>query len=207
MKILAVRGENISSLQSFFEVDFSKEPLASAGVFAISGPTGAGKSTLLDAICLALYQTTPRLSVAPSKDVAVPDADNKEISVSDPRNLLRRGATSGWCEVDYVGVDRNQYRARWSVKRAYNSTKGKLQSPQVQLSVLPDNAIRADSAKEVGQEILRTVGLTYAEFTRSVLLAQNEFTSFLRATDNERAVILEKLTGVDVFTKIGVYVF
>ena len=158
MKILAVRGENISSLQSFFEVDFSKEPLASAGVFAISGPTGAGKSTLLDAICLALYQTTPRLSVAPSKDVAVPDADNKEISVSDPRNLLRRGATSGWCEVDYVGVDRNQYRARWSVKRAYNSTKGKLQSPQVQLSVLPDNAIRADSAKEVGQEILRTVG-------------------------------------------------
>lgn len=207
MKILAVRGENISSLQSYFEVDFSKEPLASAGVFAISGPTGAGKSTLLDAICLALYQTTPRLSVAPSKDVAVPDADNKEISVSDPRNLLRRGASSGWCEVDYIGVDRNQYRARWSVKRAYNSAKGKLQSPHVQLSSLPDKTLIADSIKEVAQHILRTVGLTYAEFTRSVLLAQNEFTSFLRATDNERAVILEKLTGVDVFTKIGVYVF
>lgn len=207
MKILAVRGENISSLQSFFEVDFTLEPLASAGVFAISGPTGAGKSTLLDAICLALYHTTPRLSVAPSKDVAVPDADNKEINVSDPRNLLRRGASSGWCEVDYIGADRNRYRARWSVKRAYNSSKGKLQSPQVQLHTLPDKTLIADSVKDVGQQILRTVGLTYSEFTRSVMLAQNEFTSFLRASDNERAMILEKLTGVDVFTKIGVYVF
>lgn len=207
MKILAVRGENISSLQAYFEVDFTREPLASAGVFAISGPTGAGKSTLLDAICLALYHTTPRLSVAPAKDVVVPDTENKDISVSDPRNLLRRGASAGWCEVDYLGADRNRYRARWSVKRAYNSPKGKLQSPQVQLSALPDQSLLADTLKEVAAQILRTVGLTYAEFTRSVLLAQNEFTSFLRASDNERAVILEKLTGVDVFTRIGVYVF
>ena len=61
MKILAIRGKNLASLGEF-EMDFQREPLASAGLYAITGPTGAGKSTLLDALCLALYEQTPRLS-------------------------------------------------------------------------------------------------------------------------------------------------
>ncbi|NWE73717.1 AAA family ATPase, partial [Pseudomonas gingeri] len=54
MKILAIRLKNLASLAGPFELDFTAEPLASAGLFAITGPTGAGKSTLLDALCLAL---------------------------------------------------------------------------------------------------------------------------------------------------------
>ena len=64
MRIRAIRGKNLASLAGEFAVDFCAEPLASAGVFAISGPTGAGKSTLLDAMCLALYHETPRLKAA-----------------------------------------------------------------------------------------------------------------------------------------------
>ena len=52
MKILAIRGENLASLEGSFEVDFTRDPLGGAGLFAITGPTGAGKSTLLDALCL-----------------------------------------------------------------------------------------------------------------------------------------------------------
>ena len=54
MKTLAIRGKNLASLASEFEIDFRLEPLASTGLFAICGPTGAGKSTLLDALSLAL---------------------------------------------------------------------------------------------------------------------------------------------------------
>jgi exonuclease SbcC len=54
MKILALRGENLASLQTKFEIDFAGGRLGEAGLFAITGKTGAGKSTLLDAICLAL---------------------------------------------------------------------------------------------------------------------------------------------------------
>jgi exonuclease SbcC len=61
MKILRISGKNLASLAGEFAIDFESEPLASAGLFAISGPTGAGKSTLLDALCLALYGDTPRL--------------------------------------------------------------------------------------------------------------------------------------------------
>ena len=64
MKILAIRGRNLASLEGDFEIDFTVEPLLSAGIFAISGPTGAGKSTLLDAMCLALFARTPRTDQA-----------------------------------------------------------------------------------------------------------------------------------------------
>ena len=61
MKILAIRGRNLASLSGEFALDFEAEPLRSSGLFAITGPTGAGKSTILDALCLALFDATPRL--------------------------------------------------------------------------------------------------------------------------------------------------
>ncbi|KAB4886516.1 AAA family ATPase, partial [Bacteroides thetaiotaomicron] len=53
MKIIAIRLKNLTSIEGSVEIDFTMEPLSSAGIFAISGATGAGKSTLLDALCLA----------------------------------------------------------------------------------------------------------------------------------------------------------
>ena len=40
MKILAIRLKNLASLAGPFALDFTAEPLASAGLFAITGPTG-----------------------------------------------------------------------------------------------------------------------------------------------------------------------
>ena len=111
MKILAIRLKNLASLAGPFEIDFTAEPLASAGLFAITGPTGAGKSTLLDALCLALFGAVPRLSNT-GRDAKVPDADG-EVATGDPRTLLRRGTGEGYAEVDFVGIDGRRYRARW----------------------------------------------------------------------------------------------
>ena len=47
MKIVAIRGKNLASLEGEFVIDFTVEPLCSAGIFAITGSTGAGKSTLI----------------------------------------------------------------------------------------------------------------------------------------------------------------
>ena len=49
MKILKIRFKNIHNLKGENEISFENEPLKSAGIFAITGPTGSGKSSLLDA--------------------------------------------------------------------------------------------------------------------------------------------------------------
>ena len=60
MKILAIRGRNLASLQQEFDLNLEEPPLDGAGLFAITGPTGSGKTTLLDAMCLALFDSVPR---------------------------------------------------------------------------------------------------------------------------------------------------
>jgi exonuclease SbcC len=138
MKILRIGGRNLASLAGEFEVDFESEPLASAGLFAISGPTGAGKSTLLDALCLALYDATPRLIKGPRVGNYLPDVGEETLSVADRRTLLRRGAADAYAEVDFVGNDGQRYRARWSVRRSRNRAGGALQPSGMGLQRLPE---------------------------------------------------------------------
>lgn len=201
MKILAIRLKNLASLAGPFELDFTAEPLASAGLFAITGPTGAGKSTLLDALCLALFGAIPRLSnIGQSK---VPDVDG-EITTSDPRTLLRRGTGSGYAEVDFVGVDQRRYRARWETNRARDNAAKKLQASRQTLTDLDSEQILSNQSKREFEHLIEArLGLNFEQFTRAVMLAQSEFSAFLKADDKERSELLEKLTNTAIYSQLG----
>ena len=201
MKILAIRGRNLASLAGDFVVDFGQEPLKSAGLFAISGPTGAGKSTLLDALCMALYEDTPRLFKAGNRNV--PDVGENSVTQQDARNLLRRGCAEGHAEVDFTGNDDQHYRARWSVRRSRGKASGSLQKTAMTLHRLPDLQPIGGTNKEVLAEIVLRIGLSFEQFTRAVLLAQNEFSAFLKADDNERGELLETLTGSAIYSTLS----
>lgn len=204
MKILAIRGRNLASLSAEFCLDFCAEPLASAGLFGITGPTGSGKSTLLDALCLALYERTPRLSRAGARGSEIPDVAGSSVAPADPRTLLRRGAPDGHAEVDFVGNDGISYRARWSVRRARGKSAGALQKSEVSLTRLGDGQVLGDHRKtETYRQIEALIGLNFEQFTRAVLLAQNDFAAFLKATDDERAELLQTLTGTGTFADIS----
>ena len=205
MKILAIRLKNLASLAGEHTLDFTREPLASAGLLAITGPTGAGKSTLLDALCLALFATTPRLRQADRN--SIPDGSGQaenSITTQDSRNLLRRGSSDGFAEVDFTGSDDRPYRARWSVRRARNRASGKLQSNEHSLLDLTSNQLLANQARETAALIEQRLGLNREQFMRAVLLAQSEFSAFLRADDNERAGLLEKLTDTGLYSQLGI---
>lgn len=206
MRVLAIRGRNIASLADPFEIDLQREPLASASLYAIAGPTGAGKSSLLDAVCLALYDQTPRTAAAPARGGELPEADTSQMSARDSRQLLHRGAAEGYAEVDFVGVDRINYRARWSVRRAHGRRDGRLQKAQLSLHRLPELTPVADvgTKLETLDAIRARVGLDYSQFTRAVLLAQNEFAAFLRADQDERAQLLQTLTGTEQFERLSI---
>ena len=93
MKIDKVTLNNLTSFEGLQTIDFTTEPLRSAGLFAITGDTGAGKSTLLDAICLALYGRAPRLDGVEkmNSEALATDTTVKSIQTDDVRNIMRRG--------------------------------------------------------------------------------------------------------------------
>ena len=207
MKILAIRGRNLASLEGDFEIDFTVEPLLSAGIFAISGPTGAGKSTLLDTMCLALFARTPRTDQAKENNVKLQDVSNEQLSQSDPRFLLRRGTSSGFAEVDFMALNGHRYRTRWSVARARDKENGRLQNPRLALYNLDKEEEEQGTRSDLQARIIDLIGLTFEQFTRSVLLAQNDFSTFLKAEQGEKASLLEKLTGTELYSAISRQIF
>ena len=207
MKILAIRGRNLASLEGDFEIDFTVEPLLSAGIFAISGPTGAGKSTLLDTMCLALFARTPRTDQAKENNVKLQDVSNEQLSQSDPRFLLRRGTSSGFAEVDFMALNGHRYRTRWSVARARDKENGRLQNPRLALYNLDKEEEEQGTRSDLQARIIDLIGLSFEQFTRSVLLAQNDFSTFLKAEQGEKASLLEKLTGTELYSAISRQIF
>lgn len=202
MKILTIRLKNLASIEGTFEIDFQAEPLRSAGIFAISGPTGAGKSTILDALCLALYDKTPRFS-ASVESLYMSDIGESRVNQADVKNILRRGTGEGFAEVDFLGASGHCYRSRWSVRRTGSRANGALRSQTIQVTDLTTNQELQGTRKELLAQLVTLVGLTYEQFTRTVLLAQNDFATFLKSRESAKAELLEKLTGTEIYSRIS----
>ena len=209
MKILRLTLCNLASLAGEQTLDYRTEPLASAGLMAITGPTGSGKSTILDAMCLALFGQVPRLrSASKGQDGRVPDGfDNESLTMHDPRTLLRRGAAEGYAEVEFVGQDGRIYSANWQVRRARNKSTGNLLAATRVLKDLTSGQTLTNQVRECDAQISSLIGLNFEQFTRAVMLAQSEFGAFLKATDVERAQLLERLLETDIYRRLGEFAF
>lgn len=207
MKILAIRGKNLASLEGEFMIDFTVEPLCSAGIFAITGSTGAGKSTLLDALCLALFDCTPRMNKAKENNISVMDVADRGIAQNDSRSILRRGTAEGYSEVDFVALTEESFRSRWTVRRSRGRVDGSLQKVEMTLTNLTSGVEQQGTKTELLSRISELIGLSFEQFNRSVLLAQGDFATFLKARQTDKAEILEKLTGTEIYSRISASIY
>ena len=198
MKLLQLNIHNIASIEDA-TIDFSQGPLADTEVFLITGKTGSGKSTILDAICLALYAKTPRMIDQREEEQSI---DSDKLKLTSPLQLLRKNTGEGYVSLLFESNNGVQYKATWAVHRARNKANGTIQDKDWKLENLNNNTI-LDKVRDIESEIQIAVGLDFSQFCRTTLLAQGEFTKFLNSNDNEKAAILEKITGVDIYTKIG----
>lgn len=186
MRILSVRFKNLNSLAGEWEVDFTHPAYSADGIFAITGPTGAGKTTLLDAICLALYGETPRLkNMTPS---------NNEI--------MSRQTGECFAEVTF-STQHGTFRCHWSQHRARKLASGKLQHARHEIADAITGKIIDNQIRTVAERIVNTTGMDFERFTQSMMLAQGGFAAFLKASADERAPILEQITGTGIYSDIS----
>jgi DNA repair protein SbcC/Rad50 len=184
MRLLSIRLLNLNSLRGTHELRFDRPPLAGCGVFLIAGPTGAGKSTILDALTLALYGRAARYGRA------------------SPEEMMSRHTAESLAEVEFESGGQ-AYRAVWRMRRARGRSSGKLQPVERRLVSLADQRTVAEKGADVEMEIEALTGLDYDRFLRSVLLAQGQFESFLEAKPTERAELLERITGTEIYSTLS----
>ena len=176
-------------------IDFEKD-LGPSGLVLICGNTGAGKSTILDAICLALYGCSPRLSRSKSEKYT---SGEEVFSSGDVAQLMRRGTAHASCCLTFTTTSEDKYKATWRIRRARGKHDGTLQPPQRSLAKKDGVVI----TKGVKEEIERVIGLSYKDFSQTVLLAQGDFTRFLFSDEGTRSSILERLTGMEECSDYG----
>ncbi|MBD8894386.1 AAA family ATPase [Desulfovibrio desulfuricans] len=186
MKILELRFKNLNSLYGEWVIDFTDPEYVSNGIFALTGPTGAGKSTILDAICLALYGATPRLG---------------KITKSGNEIMSRQ---TGECYAEVLFESQTgRFRCHWEQRRARKKAEGALQDQEHQ--IVDDTTSKPIETKKslVGGVIEEKTGMDFDRFTRSILLAQGEFDTFLKADIEQKSKILEQITGTEIYSEIS----
>lgn len=189
MKVLRLSFKNLNSLAGVWDIDFKHPDFVSSGIFAITGPTGAGKTTILDAICLALYGQTPRLS-------RITQGENE---------IMSRQTGECFAEVEFETA-KGRFRCHWSQHRSHKQADGQLQSPKHEISKAESGMILESKLRAVADKVEDVTGMDFDRFTRSMLLAQGGFAAFLQARPDERAPILEQITGTAIYSRISIKV-
>ncbi|SJM70716.1 AAA family ATPase [Psychrobacter piechaudii] len=192
MRLIELRLKNLNSLKGEWLINFDDEAYVNEGIFAITGDTGAGKTTILDALCLALYGETPRIG-----------------TISKSTNEVMTRQTAECMAEVVIDINGTHYRCHWKQHRAYNKPDGSLQDTEHVISYANDGlghkagTIIEEKSSLTKKKIVELTRMDFQQFTRSILLAQGSFAAFLSAKADERADILEKITGTDIYATIS----
>ena len=100
-----------------------------------------------------------------------------------------------------------RYRCTWYQHRARRRAGGTLQPYTHQIADItkdPEHGeILENAPSKTAAKVTELTGLDFDRFTRSMLLAQGRFATFLNASPSERSPILEQITGTDIYTHIS----
>lgn len=142
----------------------------------IVGPIGSGKSSIIDAISFALFGKTPAVE-------------------RDTKSLIHQLCDQ--CHVELVfEVDGQVWKAQRALRRKGES--GRKLELLTEDGADPDVPEIVTGERAMNERIERLLGMDFSAFCRSVLLAQNRFSEFLKATPGDRDKVLKGVFDYEV---------
>lgn len=158
-------------------IDF--QPLIASGLFGLFGPIGSGKSTVLEAIMLALYNKTERLSSF--------------------RNYNIMNLQSNALFIDFIfcsgAGNKEKYRALYSSKRNskdFSDVKIKERG----YYKWEDDQWRPMEGLDNAAPIL---GMSYDNFMKTIIIPQGKFRDFVDQSTTARTQMLKELFPLEKF--------
>lgn len=163
-------------------VDF--DVLGADGLFLLHGQTGAGKTTVLDAIAFALYGR-------------VPGARGDKRLHSD--HACRQTPPQVVLEATLGGRRVRLTRSPEFERPKLRGTGTRIEQPKATLTWLDGRGRNLSRIPDIGEEVKRLLGMSADQFFQVVLLPQGDFARFLRAENEDREKLLEKLFDTERF--------
>jgi exonuclease SbcC len=168
--------EGLYSYQHKQIIDFTH--LTQAGLFGIFGQVGSGKSSILEAISFGLYGESERLNAR----------DNRAY------NMMNLKSSRSVIVLEFYNFEDEKYRIYRDFKR--NSKRF-------------DDVKRGDAVLYKWKneqwvplphlDIEKIVGLSYANFKRTIIIPQGKFKEFIELGGKDRTQMMQEIFGLDRF--------
>ncbi|WP_439032486.1 AAA family ATPase [Gordonia terrae] len=183
MRLHRLRVRAFGPFADEITVDF--DDLGGDGLFLLHGQTGAGKTTVLDAVAFALFGRVPgvrdtnrRLHSDHAAPHEIPEVE-LEATIASRRLRITRSPEH----------ERPKKRGDGTRKVNARATLVWVDGSGPDLTRLP----------EIGDAVVRLLGMSADQFFQVVLLPQGDFARFLRAHSDEREALLERLFDTERF--------
>ncbi|WP_434967068.1 AAA family ATPase [Janibacter indicus] len=187
MRLHRLRASAFGPFAGTIELDL--ETIGAGGLYLIHGPTGSGKTSLLDAICFALYAGVPgdRQSTSLRSQHAAADVPTEvelELTLGERRLRVVRHPAHERPKRRGSGTTTEPAGVRLEERRAAG---------------WHTVSTRIDETAQVLDDLL---GMGLEQFRRVVMLPQGDFAAFLRATDEQRREVLERLFDISDYAGV-----
>lgn len=179
MRPVRIEMAGFSSFREHAEVDLTDTDLV-----AFVGPTGAGKSSVIDAMIFALYGCVSRYD------------DRRAIEPA-----IHKLCTEAKVRLDFE-LNGQTYTAVRVVRRRgerANTAEARL----LRTSGHGGEIVLAGQEREMTTEVQRLLGLSFDQFTKTVVLPQGDFAAFLHEDRSERQKLLRQLLDVTIYERMG----
>lgn len=168
--------EGLYSYQERQKIDF--ENLTEAGLFGIFGSVGSGKSSILEAISFALYGETERLNARDKRAY----------------NMMNLKSNKSYIEFDFLNYENKKFRATREFRRNSKNFED-VKTPTVTFYEWKNEnwiPLEHSNAEKV-------IGLSYANFKRTIIIPQGQFKEFLELGATDRTNMMKEIFGLQRF--------